>query len=344
MKNETGMDMPSAGDNAAIENAYFTAKTLSKLGETYTTIGRSGFHGGTTVDVFNRLINNAPGLSPQTIQAANSIKDLAFTTNDAQINKLIRDNPEMKPALMSVQDAKSLELIWNNYLSDVIPRYVSLGMRDPRSILLESEFGGVSTGIFNSMNNVANPGTSGELARVRDAMKQYYKTNGWNSSAFTGWDNRVDAVYDLLTTGHSAYKGMTHPLPPSLTSLIPSDMVGYGDAGFNMRDDSYRYSNDIYMGDADHPMNVTMDNSPVTSRLDKLVELLDYAVNGGKHETVSETSNAKSLGFGDTKPVSTSAKTQSVKGTTSTGQRDKLATLHSRLARRTRVAQNYNQY
>ena len=341
MKNETGMDMPNVGDEAAIEQAYFTAKTLSKLGETYTTIGRSGFHGGTTKDVFDRVANNAPGLSPQTVQAARDISGLAYTSSDAQINKLIRDNPEMKPALMSVQDAKSLEMIWNSYLPDVISRYTSLGMRDPRSILLESEFGGVSTNIFKSMNNVSSPGTPGELERVRDAMKNYYKNNGWNSSAFNGWDNRVDAVYDLLTVGHSDFKGMTHPLPSSITSLIPNDMVNYGDAGYNMRDNMHMYTDDVYMGDADHPMNVTMDNTPVTSRLDKLVALLDQAVNV-KESPKAGPSNAKSLGNGTADKPKTQVK-QTPKGNTSVGQHDKLANIHARLAKRTRVGVNYNQ-
>jgi hypothetical protein len=157
-------------------------------------------------------------------------------------------------------------------------------------------------------------------------------------------------MYNALTTssGYNTQTGKNYPLPSEIAAMVPAGSVGmgYGDAGYNMRDNDYRYSNDIYMGDADHPMNVKMDNTPVTSRLDRLVELVDYAVNGDRErETVSTNSNAKSLGFGDkkqSKPAQTAA--PSVKGTTSTGQRDKLSTLHSKLARRTRVAQNYNQY
>jgi hypothetical protein len=128
-----------------------------------------------------------------------------------------------------------------------------------------------------------------------------------------------------------------------VAALIPGNgtSIGSGDAGYNMRDNNYRYTNDIYMGDADHPMNVTMDNTPVTTRLDKLIYLLDSAVNYTESPK-SGTSNAKSLGNGngDTKPT---PKVPTItKGETSIGQHDKLSSIHSRIARRTRTNTNYN--
>jgi hypothetical protein len=134
-------------------------------------------------------------------------------------------------------------------------------------------------------------------------------------------------------------------MPDSIKQLVSENSSigsGYGDAGYNMRDKMHMYTDDVYMGDADHPMNVTMDSTPVTSRLDKLVELVDTALNG-KPEPVSNGSNAKSvsIGNGDRKPAIKSS--DSMKGTTNIGQHDRLADIHNRLARRTRTSVNYNQ-
>jgi hypothetical protein len=140
---------------------------------------------------------------------------------------------------------------------------------------------------------------------------------------------RINTVYELLTTGQSGSRSM-----PAY--------YGNGDAGYAMRDNDYKYTDDIYMGDADHPMNVKMDNSPVTSRLDTLITLLDTVANP-KEVIKAGPSNSKPLGFGKPETKTKVPKEVSSKGSISTGQYDRLASIHSSIARRTRVGVNYNQ-
>ena len=148
--------------------------------------------------------------------------------------------------------------------------------------------------------------------------------------------------------GKNPWNGIYYPLPAHIISSIPSNMnliptsIGNGDAGYNMRDNDNIYTNDVYMGDADNPMHVVMDSSPVTSRIDKLIELIDSAVNP-KEVTQAGPSNAKSNSIGHGEPNVAQAPTMSAtKGQSSIGQKDRLAQLHSKLAKRTRTNLNYN--
>lgn len=346
--NETGGTIHTT-DEAMINKTYFNPVWLS--GEGNVTMGRIGFYASNARNIFGRAAQY-PNISPSTKEALNSIYNGINnkSMSPSQIVSIMNQHPEMKPLIMSAEDAMANEFVWD-YTNAAYNQFVNRGMSDPRSIILGAEFGGVAPGrIKDFYSAVTNPGASNELDQVRQGMFNTIATFGNYGLYKNGWQNRINGMYNALTTssGYNTQTGKNYPLPSEIAAMVPAGSVGmgYGDAGYNMRDNDYRYSNDIYMGDADHPMNVKMDNTPVTSRLDRLVELVDYAVNGDRErETVSTNSNAKSLGFGDkkqSKPTQTAA--PSVKGATSTGQRDKLSTLHSKLARRTRVAQNYNQY
>ena len=242
----------------------------------------------------------------------NNFSSFPKSPNYYQIDESKGYNKEFLNALIQAEDALNMQLHsqYFNMLRSVAP-----DLKDPRGYVLAGDLMGVAP--YDVQKQLAGSTTF-------DDVYNRLKTH-WGSSH----GSRIDRTYGAILNGLDG---------------IPSydKYVGYGDAGYNMRDKMHMYTDDVYMGDADHPMNVTMDSTPVTSRLDKLVELVDTALNG-KPEPVSNGSNAKSvsIGNGDRKPAIKSS--NSMKGTTNIGQHDRLADIHNRLARRTRTSVNYNQ-
>lgn len=286
--------------------------------------GRRGFHfnpnrtgGFPGDDIFNILGNS----DNETVRSdASKLRDYIFSNfssfpkspNYYQIDENNGYSKEFLNALIQAEDALNMQLHsqYFNMLRSVAPN-----LTDPRGYVLAGDLMGVAP--YGVQEQLAGSTTF-------DDVYNRLKTH-WGSSH----GSRIDRTYGAILNGLNG---------------IPSyeKYVGYGDAGYNMRDKMHMYTDDVYMGDADHPMNVTMDSTPVTSRLDKLVELVDTALNG-KPEPVSNGSNAKSvsIGNGDRKPAIKSS--DSMKGTTNIGQHDRLADIHNRLARRTRTSVNYNQ-
>ncbi len=286
--------------------------------------GRRGFHfnpnrtGGFPGDDILNILRNSDNATVKS--DANKLHEYIFNNfssfpkspNYYQIDESKGYSKEFLNALIQAEDALNMQLHsqYFNMLRSVAPN-----LTDPRGYVLAGDLMGVAP--YGVQEQLAGSTTF-------DDVYNRLKTH-WGSSH----GSRIDRTYGAILNGLNG---------------IPSydKYVGYGDAGYNMRDKMHMYTDDVYMGDADHPMNVTMDSTPVTSRLDKLVELVDTALNG-KPEPVSNGSNAKSvsIGNGDRKPAIKSS--DSMKGTTNIGQHDRLADIHNRLARRTRTSVNYNQ-
>lgn len=220
-------------------------------------------------------------------------------------------------ALIQAEDAMNSHL--HSEYFDIL-RSHNPNITDPRIYVLAGDIMGV-----------APNGIAPKLANVRTLEEAKY--------ALSGHASRVNGVYGMITTGQGTMYGSPWTFPP-----YPTASIGNGDAGCNMRDDYQLYKDDVYMGDADNPMHVIMDSSPVTSRIDKLIELVDSAVNP-KDAPKAGPSEAKSnsIGQGPGTSVQVNAK-GSNKGVTTVGQRDKLAQLHQKLARRTRSQINYAHY
>jgi hypothetical protein len=309
-------------------------------------MGRIGFYSDNAKKIFERAAGN-PALSSDAknilLGVSSSIANRS--ANADSIRSVLNAHPELKPSIMSAEDAMTNEFVWD-YVSRALGQYQQLGLQDPRSIILGAEFAGVAPArVPGFYSAVTNPGASNELDQVRQGMFNTIAGFPNYGRYGKGWKNRINGMYDALTSsnGYNPHTGKYYPMPSDVAALIPGNSVGYGDAGYAMRDNNYRYTDDIYMGDADHPMNVTMDNTPVTTRLDKLIYLLDSAVNYNDTPK-SGPSNAKPLGNGDgDKAVKKQQPTRSSKGETSVGAHDRLATIHNKIAKRTRVGLNYNQ-
>ena len=337
--NETGA---SKSDPDYIDKAYFTPYWLS--GENNITLGRVGFYDSNAAKIFSTALNHSD--TPEAVKntlsyLSTNIKSRSLSPSD--VTSTFNMHPEIKPYVMAAEDAMTNEFTWD-YIKRSLEQYQMRGMQDPRSIILAAEFAGTAPDAVPSFySSVTNPGAEDELDQVRQGMfNTIARWRNYNKYE-KGWKNRINGMYDALTSanGYNPHTGKYYPVPSEVAALIPNVSIGNGDAGYSMRDNVHMYTDDVYMGDADHPMHVTMDHTSVTSRLDKLVELVDTALNG-KPEPVAGTSNAKTLGMGkgETKPTQ---QISSSKGYSSLGQQDKLSQIHNRIARRTRVGTNYNQ-
>jgi hypothetical protein len=350
-QNETGYSMDDAmnGDSAVIDKMYYTPYWLRN--ESNVTIGRHGFYNSNAAEVFNR-ITKSPSLSDSTKNVAAQLRDgiKRASLKPEYIKQQIESHPDMKPYMMSVEDAMANEFTWD-YMRRALQQYESRGMTDPRSIILGAEFAGVAparTGDF--YQSVINPGAPDELDQVRNGMFATIATFSNYGLYAKGWKNRINGMYNTLTTanGYNTHTGKYYPVPQSILSMVPPEnLVGFGngDAGYNMRDNIHMYSDDIYMGDADNPMHVVMDSTPVTSRIDKLIELVDSAVNQKDIQVKAGPSNARSSSIGHgTADTASKPATIINRGETSTGKKDQLVQLHTKLARRTRTGINYSHY
>jgi hypothetical protein len=312
---ETGVQFPPKNYDQ-LKKMYFHIYNDNGL----PSFGRSGFHfgrnGGYPGDaVFAKLMNHPdPNVATDATNYYNYVKN--NLSNFSNSGETITGSKEFLNALIQAEDAANIEL--KSYYFKQIHKANS-GITDPR--------------IYSLGGDVLciNPSKSTLLSGVNDLDSARSRLHG-----VANWAGpRVDGVYGLLTSGTGKINGTTWNMQPY--------SIGSGDAGYAMRDNNYRYTDDIYMGDADHPMNVTMDNTPVTTRLDKLIYLLDSAVNYNETPK-SGPSNAKSLGNGDgDKAVKKPQPSRSSKGETSVGAHDRLATIHNKIAKRTRVGLNYNQ-
>jgi hypothetical protein len=350
-KAETGGDVKNPAD---IDKIYFNP--LWHSGESGITIGRGGFYNANAKTVFTTAAKS-PNLSETTRNMINTIAtgigNHSLSTSD--VKSYIEQYPDMKPALITAQDAMMNEYAWG-YISKAAAQYNKRGMKDPRSIILGAEFAGIGPAYVPSFYSaVTSPGASNELDQVRQGMLNTLPKFPNYGKYGDGWRNRINGMYSMITSegnGKNPWNGIYYPLPAHIISSIPSNMnliptvsIGNGDAGCNMRDGYQLYKDDVYMGDADNPMHVVMDSSPVTSRIDKLIELIEAAVNP-KDEPKSGPSDAKSNSIGaGTNNVTIPANDKGYsKGVTSVGQKDKLAQLHARIARRTRTQINYAHY
>lgn len=309
-------------------STQFPPKNLAELERMYFNIyndnglpsfGRSGFHfgrnGGYPGDaVFEKLQNHPnPNVVSEAANYYSTIRSV-IASGRSFPKSTITGSKDFLDAMIQAEDAANIEL-----KSDYFRRIYNAnsGITDPRIYALGGDILCIAPAKSTLLTGI------NDLNRARSAL---HGVAGWAGP-------RVDGVYGLLTSGAGTINGTTWNMEPY--------SIGNGDAGYNMRDNYHMYSDDVYMGDADHPMNVTMDNTPVTSRLDKLVDLLDYAVNY-KEEPKAGPTNAISLGNGTGEKPKKAQKQPSNKGTTNIGQTDKLANIHAKIARRTRVGANYN--
>ena len=318
--NEAGVKYPPASYEE-LEKMYF--RIYNDTGKP--SFGRTGFHfsgrGYPGDNIFQKLMAH-PDSTVQ--EAAKKYYDYVYSKlgsfPSSPKYEVISGPPEFLNALIQAEDAGNIELK-SEYMK--MMHGVNPNITDPRMYALGAEM--MPMAPYSIMYKV----NAQSLEAMRDS--------------FSG--HRLDRArrdYNLMTTGSSSDGSGVWQLPTF--EEFNGISVGNGDAGYNMRDNIRMYSDDIYMGDADHPMNVTMDNSPVTNRLDKLVELVDLAVNGVP-EPVSNGSNAKSVSIGNG-PGRQNTPITSKKniGQTNITQHDTFARIHNNIAKRTRTSVNYNQY
>lgn len=334
-----------------LRNLYYNAIRLDN--EKYVTIGRGGFYGPTATSVFNKLTNAGSPLTEDQKAVASTLANMFSNTSTSasEVNSLLSAHQDLYPYLMSAEDAKAIELV-NEYFARSLDGYKRQGLSDPRAVILSSGFAGVAPARVNGASGYPSwyrftTNTPDQLNQLKTTMVSDSWTMPNSGKYGDGWQNRITGIYNMLTTDNGYYPniGKYLPLPSAITSAIPSNMnnipAGYGDAGYNMRDNFHMYTDDVYMGDADNPMHVILDQSPVTSRIDKLIELVDSAVNS-KPEFKAGPSDAISSSIGTGPETFSTTKTGSSKGATNTAKVDKLAQIHSKIAKRTRVTTNYN--
>ena len=277
---ETGQD-PMNYSN--INDLYFNPVHLAWNNEHSITLGRHGFYADNAAEIMARLANApiSPSDKQKAINYAAAIKN--HTVNDSFKNELATfiQKPEISPYVKHIQDAMSVQFS-DFYLSRILPNYDSGIIKDPRSVILGAEFAGVApykTGVYYEQLGVGTPAPN-ELETVASSMKKHYGLKGWQA--------RIDGVLGALTTGNNSHLGASFTLPKSVYDDIPEgaseytgSVAGYGLAETmsnsmrNVPSGSGYGSDDVYMGDADHPVNVTMDSSPITRRLDAILSWLE---------------------------------------------------------------------
>ena len=181
-----------------------------------------------------------------------------------------------------------------------------------------------------------------------------------------GDSNRMRKIYAELTDPNgrgSLVDGRDiGPLPESITNMIPSgaptqydsSALGFGSGAdsINIHDAMMRTPNsniytkdDVYMGEADCPMHVVMDDKPVTTRLDAIISILKKAVSEVKQvpEATYTKSEHPGIGFGtgdDSKKPSapmSSSRRNANNSAASNVSVNKLRLMHDRIAKRSRA-------
>ena len=122
-----------------------------------------------------------------------------------------------------------------------------------------------------------------------------------------------------------------------------------GNGGVNIHDammntptsDIYTRDDDIYMGDAAHPMNVKMDTTPTTSRLDVIISLLSEILKGDDSLPPATTKATESVaGYGEGKgnssktPIIIANQQKKVDKANTNLKRDRLRTVYDRISKR----------
>ena len=274
---ETGSDPDVANPN--VNDIYLNPVALS--GEDGITLGRAGFYLTNAAEIFGRL-SNAPISESDKATAktfaqriANGEKSSSFIE---QVRNFIR-KPSISPYVKYVQDAMSTQFV-QAYFNKPLSYYDNGIITDPRSILMGAEFAGVAPSRVPDFYQYLPSRSSTEIGDVRNGMIATAKTfKNWSSYA-KGWTNRIDRDYNTMINGGN------YPLPQSVIDAIPEDAPAYaGSAGFGladeMRESSHRIptseiytSNDSYKGTTE-PVDVRVDQSPVTSRLDRIITYIE---------------------------------------------------------------------
>ena len=124
-------------------------------------------------------------------------------------------------------------------------------------------------------------------------------------------------ILALCDTGH-CYNNETSQYANTNASYLAKAeaAAGFGigeNGGVNIHDammntptsDIYTRDDDIYMGDANHPMNVKMDTTPTTSRLDVIISLLGELLKGDNSLPPATSKATESVaGYGEGKSKS----------------------------------------
>lgn len=336
--------------------------------------GLHGFHGnpsGATsggypgTEIMYRLAN-CPDLSDEDRAKAKAYADALFyhtfdtstqsgewetwARSDSVFPHLVKAENAMATALTNMyfrtseNQSTGRNPLWfyeNGYIAD--PRTVmalaSIRPKAPYSNYISnfgSQAGYPSTELANAIRHIQ--GTTGEKTRMRKIYAELTDPNGRGSLA-----NGVDIG----------------PLPASIASRIPngaptqydSSMIGAGpgERAVNIHDammntptsDIYTRDDDIYMGDANHPMNVKMDTTPTTSRLDVIISLLGELLKGDNSlppatskatESVAGYGEGKSKSSNNTIVVANQNKTPDKANTNM--KRDRLRNVYDQISKR----------
>ena len=338
---ETGYDPDVANPND--NEIYFNPVALS--GEKGITLGRAGFYNTNAAEVIARLYN-APLSNADKITAKNLANRIANgERSDAFINEVrnfIR-KPSIAPYVKHIQNAMSTQFV-SGYFNKPFKYYDQDIIKDPRSILMGAEFGGIGPKHIPDFYQYLPSSSNNELDNVRNGMLATAKTfDNWSTYS-KGWTNRINRDYNTMLNGGN------YPLPQSVIDAIPSDApkytgsVGYGLAD-EMRESTHRIpTSEIYTSDDNYnrngrPVDVNVDQTPVTNRLDRIIAWLDKLSRTNPEKATQVTSvgfgeiNAEGVSRTSNDKLSLNKKDHVPNGTAV----DKLRLIHNAVARRTRV-------
>lgn len=340
---ETGVT--DVNDPSQWAKAYFSPTKLG--GEKYQTLGRAGFYGENMANLFRDLAKTSSlskTLQDQSASIADGIINNTVSVND--VSSFLLNNPEVQDPMRRLQDAAMRKFVEDTYMTKAYQSFSQYGLTDPRALLLGAEFGGIAPACIPDFYS-ATSGNDIDTVRSNIFSRITRFTN--YGSYGNGWRNRVNGVVNMLRTkdGYNNHNGQKLPLPQSIINAIPEDQItsddsiGYGNLRDSMRNaptsDIYT-KDDVYMGDPNHPMCVTMDDSGTTSRLDEIISILREAV-FGKDIPKAGPQETKSTGYG--KPTVTrtndTSKTITREVPTTPQGSDRLRAVHERLARRARA-------
>lgn len=273
--------------------------------------GLIGFHGNVSsssnaaypgTEILYRLGSSGSPLSDEDKATANKFADqlLHNTVNMSSLQEFLR-KPGVFEHLVTVENAMSTGLAGfylrkrTKYGPSPLEYYENGVIKDPRSILALASIR--PKGPYGSYtDDLPMQTTNDELRNV---------INHIESRTWSG--NRMKRIYNALANNGLMEPGGWDigPLPQSIQNAIPA---GYGaalrDSMMNTPTSEIYTKDDVFMGDAEHPVNVKVDSTPTTSRLDVIINKLDQILNCGYGNT-SHVDNSRSTGYGsgDSKTV-----------------------------------------
>ena len=311
---------------ANYEKIYYTPTWLE--GEHNITLGRGGFYSTNAAEIFKRMAYPASPLSQEEKAIASDYytrvynKTLSSSEIPAMKNFLMSSEATLKSA-KDVQDAMTYEYVRDIYLKKAYDAAIAAGAQDPRSVLLGAEFAGIAPNKVKKFYTTLTGNVGSELSEVRQGMYNTIETFGNIETYRRGWRNRIDGDYNMLksASGYNTHLQRNYELPKEIIPMIPEGAEGYsefvgsgpGDRAVNIHDammntptsDIYTRDDDIYMGDANHPMNVKMDTTPTTSRLDVIINLLGELLKGDNSLPPATSKATESVaGYGEGKSKS----------------------------------------